>query len=690
MKEKKLDKWLLYGISFFAGRAMIMGVNPFIVPLFLTAYWMKESSLTLVIMIFAGAISAFIPQGYWMESGTYIFGNFKLNLSSFAMKYLLILMIAIAIIRLVPKRKKYYALCLITVETFLIAYLFGYSVYGKQFGLLVAGCEAIISICCIPALKRGLMLLVQRKNSRDKYNEEMLSIMLLTAICLWGVPVTVLHTVTLLEMVGLYIMVYTLHRFGAGYGIGIAGICGVILAIHTESPEYVGAVFIIALAVLAGTVLFEKRKIGSLFGFAVGAAIAGLTYFDYFFTIDGLKSLLSSFLLFAATPGIFLAVRVSNGYNQHSEQTAAEMNRITAEKIRDLSGAFKRIEYTLAGCGPAETGVSLGQIGELIGRFSENLESVEPVLGSREALLRSRFQEQGVIVSHLTAVRNEMNHKQYYVTARSKGRKIMLAKDAAVILSEVFGENIRAAANTPAIISETEKVIAFEENAGFKCYYQVRRVKKYGSNVSGDNFSVKENEAGKLYMMISDGMGSGSLASCESCMMIDTMEEMMEAGFEPLYGISFSNECMAKKNNGRTFTTFDMGVIDLYDGTIEIYKQGAAASFIVHQQEEEKQVTIVKGTTLPIGVLPEAECDVNKDELKDGDLIVMVSDGIFSNVDQDFSEEDLAEILKKVDSNNCKEIMNQIMEELLYRNHGRFMDDATIIVVYVSDNQLEE
>lgn len=690
MKEKRLDKWLLHVIGFFVGRAIILGMNPFIIPVFLAAYYIKKSSLLLAGTIFVGALSAFIPGGFLLENGAYLFQDFEITPMRFIMKYLLILMLSAFAVILVPKRQKVQFFSALAIIVFSLSFAFGYSVYGWGFAAIMAFFETVITLCCIPGIQNALKIIVRGTRGREKYNEDMLSSILLTAICLWGIPVTLFQTITLLEMTGLYIVIYTLHRFGAGYGVGIAGVTGMVLAIHTGYPEYVGAVFMIAIALLTGTVLFEKRKIGSLFGFVVGVAMVGLTYFDYFFTADGLKSAISSLLLFAATPGFLLNVRIQGGINMHSEQTAAEMNRITAEKIRDLSGAFKRIEYTLAGCGPTESRVSLGQIGELIGRFSENLESVEPVLGSREALLKNRFLEQGIVMEHLTAVRNEMNHKQYYVTARSKGRKIMLTKDAAMLISDVFKENIRAATNTPALISETAKVITFEESAGFQCFYQVRRVKKYGSNVSGDNFSVKENEDGKLYMMISDGMGSGSLASCESCLMIDTMEEMMEAGFDPLYGISFSNECMTSKNNGRTFTTFDMGVIDLYEGTIEIYKQGAAASFIVHQGAEGKEVKVIRGTTLPIGILEQTECDVSSDDLQDGDIIVMVSDGIFSNVEQEFGEDDLAELLRGVDSNNCKEIMNQIMQELFYKNQGRFMDDATIIVVYVAENQISD
>ncbi len=67
----------------------------------------------------------------------------------------------------------------------------------------------------------------------------------------------------------------------------------------------------------------------------------------------------------------------------------------------------------------------------------------------------------------------------------------MLSKDAADIMSEVFDQPVRVSEDAPAIISENDHVITFEECAKYRCTYYVRRIKKYGSNVSGDNFSVK-------------------------------------------------------------------------------------------------------------------------------------------------------------------------------------------------------
>ena len=67
----------------------------------------------------------------------------------------------------------------------------------------------------------------------------------------------------------------------------------------------------------------------------------------------------------------------------------------------------------------------------MIGRFSDNLATAEPVSLNREERLRASFMEHGVIMTHLSSMKNEMNHIQYYITARTKNKRIMLSRDAA-------------------------------------------------------------------------------------------------------------------------------------------------------------------------------------------------------------------------------------------------------------------
>ena len=113
-----------------------------------------------------------------------------------------------------------------------------------------------------------------------------------------------------------------------------------------------------------------------------------------------------------------------------------------------------------------------------------------------------------------------------------------------------------------------------------------------------------------------------------------------------------------------------------------MYKQGASATFVVR----DGSCHIVQGTTLPIGVLPEVECDSSSEQLSDGDIVIMASDGIFSHT-EDYDEKEFARFLSHRSYNTdnresaVKKIMDDISGELLSRNQGVFYDDATVMVV---------
>lgn len=701
MKEKKVNRVLLYLLGFLCGHSAVVGMHPFMVPMLAAVYSIRQSTFGLfAAMLFGGAVMYGIGgwnAGNVFQMGPYVMGEQQLPVTYFLLKYSLILIGVLVGLNLTEgvrrnlsehtdrsgkktKRKgvkqsygtniRWILAGICAILVFGISTVCGLMVEPVQNALPAAGCEAVISTGLIPAFRKGLEVILLHKRERDHYNEELLGILIVVTVCIWGMPYKIGGVVTWLLMTGLYLSWYTLHRFGAGYGMAVTGVCGLITAIKSGQAEFVGSFFICAILVLAGRALSDKKKTGTIVSVLLACILIGLTYDPYFLTPEGIKSAGSAVLLFAATPKWMLTVRDGWIQSQYNFQTATEINRITAEKIRELSGAFKRIEYTLAGCGPAAAKVDLGEIGDMIGRFSDNLETAEPVPFNREEQLRMRFLEQGVIMTHLSSMKNEMDHVQYYITARTKNQKIMLSKDAADILSEVFDKPIRASEDTSAIISENDRVITFEECARYRCSYFVRRIKKYGSNVSGDNFSVKEHEDGRLVMMISDGMGSGSLASCESTLMIDTMEELLDAGFDPSYGIAFSNNCISEKNSGRCFTTFDMGIVDLYNGELTQYKQGAAPTYIIHSEGIE----VLCGASLPIGVLPEAECDVIHQELEPEDRLVMVSDGAFGD------EEDMRAILENLDTEDCKETLEYIISQVLLRCEGRLEDDVTVIV----------
>ena len=64
---------------------------------------------------------------------------------------------------------------------------------------------------------------------------------------------------------------------------------------------------------------------------------------------------------------------------------------------------------------------------------------------------------------------------------------------------------------------------------------------KEEENTSGDNFLLKKLNCGKMVAAIADGCGSGKRAFAESRMVIELMENCIEAGFEEKTAIDLIN-----------------------------------------------------------------------------------------------------------------------------------------------------
>ena len=81
-------------------------------------------------------------------------------------------------------------------------------------------------------------------------------------------------------------------------------------------------------------------------------------------------------------------------------------------------------------------------------------------------------------------------------------------------------------------------------------------------------------------MCLSDGMGSGLEACQESESIVDTLEQLVEAGFTGETAARMVNSVLNLKTKNGRFSTVDISMVDLYSGMCHFLKAGAATTFI--------------------------------------------------------------------------------------------------------------
>lgn len=218
----------------------------------------------------------------------------------------------------------------------------------------------------------------------------------------------------------------------------------------------------------------------------------------------------------------------------------------------------------------------------------------------------------------------------------------------------------------------------------FKVITEVATMSRDGHIFCGDNYTFMEIYDGKYMMAISDGMGKGKKAYDESSVTIDILENMMEAKIDKEIVINTINNMLLLKSSEEIFSTLDLGIVDLKKGRLETVKMGACSTYI---SRENKDVDLISSSSLPVGILSEINLDRHNVKIKNGDFIIMVSDGIVdAGKNNDFGENWLIYFLKKLTTTNPKEIANQILDRALELQLGEVDDDMTVLVTKVIGN----
>ena len=144
---------------------------------------------------------------------------------------------------------------------------------------------------------------------------------------------------------------------------------------------------------------------------------------------------------------------------------------------------------------------------------------------------------------------------------------------------------------------------------------------------SGDALCCFAGKSSYFYGILSDGMGSGRQAAFSADVCTIFLEKMLYAGNSPEISLRMLNNYLRSHSDApesECSVGVDMVRIDLITGTAHFIKSGAVPTFVLRG----KQLLKIKAHTPPIGIMHAVQAQIIPFELCEGDIIVMVSDGI--------------------------------------------------------------
>ncbi len=198
--------------------------------------------------------------------------------------------------------------------------------------------------------------------------------------------------------------------------------------------------------------------------------------------------------------------------------------------------------------------------------------------------------------------------------------------------------------------------------------------RREGQQESGDTGTWFKRPDGSLFVLLCDGMGSGAAAHWESALAVRLLEEFLRSGMEAPAALRTVNSALALKNEeSGAFTTVDLLRLDLFTGTGEVCKLGAAPTYI----RRGGMVSRLTGAALPAGLTDGDGMgpDVTGIALEAGDCVLLVSDGVADLGDDQWVRDQLAAF----DGKSPKNLAQKIMEESESRVGAA--DDRTVVVI---------
>ncbi|MEK3800835.1 stage II sporulation protein E [Peribacillus sp. FSL H8-0477] len=252
----------------------------------------------------------------------------------------------------------------------------------------------------------------------------------------------------------------------------------------------------------------------------------------------------------------------------------------------------------------------------------------------------------------------------------------------APMLSDILGETIIVHSEQCTTFPGGQCVVVLRSAKKFTVETGVSHAAKGGGLVSGDSFTTMDLGIGKYAVAISDGMGNGERAHLESTETLSLLQKFLMSGIEEKIAIKSVNSVLSLRTTDEIFSTLDLAMIDLQDAKAKFLKVCSIPSFI----KRGEKIIKIESSSLPMGIIPEFEVDVVSEDLKAGDLLIMMSDGVFEGPTHIENVEFwLKRKIKEFETEDPQEVADLILEEVI-RVKGMIDDDMTIVVTKIMHN----
>ena len=201
------------------------------------------------------------------------------------------------------------------------------------------------------------------------------------------------------------------------------------------------------------------------------------------------------------------------------------------------------------------------------------------------------------------------------------------------------------------------------------------------SFVSGDYYDLVKLDDNKLGICIADVSGHGVAASLLMSNIQAAFHVSIRNDSSPEYVCGQLNTVIRHHGLADKFVSFFYGIIDLDDKSITYSNAGHPPPFII--RNNGTSIPLDKGGTM-LGIVEEYFSECERVEIKEGDVVIVYTDGITEakNRDQDlFGEDKMIKCVREHTYLDSQEINNALLEQIGNYNAHNYDDDYTLLIL---------
>lgn len=285
--------------------------------------------------------------------------------------------------------------------------------------------------------------------------------------------------------------------------------------------------------------------------------------------------------------------------------------------------------------------------------------------------------ENGLDVQDIYVVENKNGYMEIGLTLRAMYHDTYQASQIGEFLSKLCHNKMELEKDCVLYVGDEPVTLVYKEEVCYSVLTGVAKATKEGEAFSGDNYTLKEYHYGNFVGAISDGMGSGADACRDSRQLVELLEKLLETGFSLKSAAEMLNDLLLVQAENTRTATLDVCEINLYSGHAAFLKAGASASYI----KRGKYIKKIQENTLPLGLFSDAVQAMKTFDLKEGDYVILLSDGIQDCFLEDGNTGYLEDKLGMMHYENPTEMANRILGFAMKKSKGRILDDMTVAVM---------